>query len=100
MTLASMSWPTELVRKVVPALARMAANQGNTSTIIHAKPANGLSDQSQRPERSAIDSVIVVSPTNIRINGPLIKTPAAIAVHRIAGSRQPTGTSGVRRVVR
>ncbi len=78
----------------------IAANQGSTSTINQATPASGRSDQIQRPERSAIDSASAASATNIRINGPLMSTPAASAVHRIAGSRQPTARSGVRRLIR
>ena len=78
----------------------MATNQGSTKSSSQAKPATGRSDQIQRAERSAIDSVSAASVTNIRINGPLISTPAASAVHRIAGSLQPTATSGVRRLIR
>src|SRR5665213_3193392 len=66
----------------------------------HARPANGRSFQIQRPERSAIDNVSAVSATNIRIKGPLISTPAASAVHRIAGNRHSAAASGVRRLAR
>ena len=78
----------------------MAMNQGSTSSTSHARPANGRSDHTQRPDRSAIDSVSAVSTTNIRINGPLSSTPPASAVHRITGSLQPILVSGVRRLAR
>ena len=87
-----------LGKELAPDLAMMAMNQGSTSTINQARPANGRSDHIQRAERSAIESVTAVSTTNIRINGPLSSTPPASAVHKIAGSRQPMVTSGVFRL--
>ena len=72
----------------------MAANHGSTSSSIQTTPVNGRSARIQRAERSRIDSATAVKPTNIRISGPLTSTPAAIAVHRIAGSRQPAGRAG------
>ncbi len=78
----------------------MAANQGVISAIIHARPAAGRNARSQRTERSRIDNASAVSPTNMMISGPLTSTPPAIAVHKIAGSRQPLGSSGARRCAR
>ena len=75
----------------------MAANQGSTNTMSQANPAKGRSDQIQRPERSAIDSVSAVSATNIKISGPLSSTPTPSAVHNIVGNCQPTIVSGSRR---
>ena len=56
-----------------------------------------LSANVQLPRGMRINAV---SPTNIRISGPLISTPPAIAVHRIAGQRQPVSISGARFLIR
>ncbi len=86
--LASMSPPTELVKKARPARMKIAANQGSTSTRAHISPRTGRSRHSQAPERSRIASVTMASPTNIRISGPLSRMPPASAVQKIAGQLQ------------
>ena len=78
----------------------MARNQGSTRISSQTRPVSGRVAFSQRAERSTMDSVAHVSTTNITMSGPLIRMPPAIAVHRIAGHRQPTGPSGWRRWLR
>ena len=52
-------------------------------------PGSGRNSSSQRHDRSAISNVAMVSPTNSRISGPLIRMPAASAVQNTAGRIQP-----------
>ena len=84
----------------MPDLATMATNHGSTKSSIQAMPVTGRNAPIQRQERSRIDSVSAVKTTNIRISGPLSSTPAAIAVHKIAGIIQPVSACGARRVPR
>ena len=65
-------------------------NHGSTMRTSQAKPASGRSANSQRAERSKIDSVTAARPTIIRLTGPLIRMPAASAVQKIAGNIQPS----------
>ena len=95
-----MSWPNASVKNAVPDLATMAMNQGSTRSSIQTKPGKGFKRLSHSAERSRIDSVRAVSPTNIRISGPFSSTPPPIAVHRSAGIVQLIGALGARRLIR
>src|SRR5262249_30240786 len=86
--LAKRAWPNDFVKKVMPLFATMAANHGSASTRIHAMPAAGFRRSSHAAERSTTTSVKAHKPTNSRISGPLMSTPPAIAVQKIAGRRQ------------
>src|SRR5258708_30161490 len=80
-----MSPPIESAKNASPARQKIATNQGSTRTRTHIRPHTGRRRHSHAEDRSRIASVTIVSPTNIRISGPLSRIPPASAVQKIAG---------------
>ncbi len=66
-----MSPPIESAKNASPARQKIATNQGSTRTRTHIRPHTGRRRHSHAADRSRIASVTIVSPTNIRISGPL-----------------------------
>ena len=85
----SQSWPACPRRPTRPGIdcrtrMKIAMNHGSTRRTSQAIPASGRSANSQRAERSRIDSVAAASPTTIRMSGPLMRMPTASAVQNTA----------------
>ena len=68
---ASMSPPTESVKKVSPARQKIATNHGSTSTSSHIRPQTGRSRHSHAAERSRIASVTIGQPDEHQDQRPL-----------------------------
>src|SRR4029079_15570295 len=95
-----MSWPIACTKKLAPDFAMIATNHGDTSARSQIISATGRSDHNQRADLSTTQKTIIAGATNMGPSGPLISTPAAIAVHRMAGSIQLTLASSSLRLAR